>query len=88
MVCGLSFAGGENKKYSFHWRPMACCIFGSIRRQFYLLRRGCQRFSRSDDGQIWRGEPPAGTPVQRGIVPGGEFWGQGGVPEVIFPEGF
>jgi len=33
-------------------------------------------------------EPPAGTPIQRGVVPGGEFGGEGGVPEVFFPEGF
>lgn len=33
-------------------------------------------------------EPPAGTPIQRGTVPGGEFGGRGGVPEVVFPEGF
>lgn len=33
-------------------------------------------------------EPPAGTPIQRGLVPGGEFGGVGGVPEVLFPEGF
>ncbi len=33
-------------------------------------------------------EPPAGTPIQRGIVPGGEYGGAGRVPEVIFPEGF
>jgi RHS repeat-associated protein len=33
-------------------------------------------------------EPPPGTPIQRGIVPGGEFGGRGGVPEVMFPEGF
>jgi RHS repeat-associated protein len=33
-------------------------------------------------------EPPAGTPIQRGTVPGGEFGGRGRVPEVIFPEGF
>jgi RHS repeat-associated protein len=32
--------------------------------------------------------PPAGTQIQRGIVPGGEFGGAGGVPEVIFPKGF
>jgi YD repeat-containing protein len=32
--------------------------------------------------------PPAGTPIQRGMVPGGEFGGKGGVPEVLFPEGF
>lgn len=32
--------------------------------------------------------PPAGTPIQRGIVSGGEFGGTGGVPEVIFPNGF
>jgi RHS repeat-associated protein len=32
--------------------------------------------------------PPAGTPIQRGIVPGGEFGGAGGMPEVIFPKGF
>jgi len=32
--------------------------------------------------------PPAGTPIQRGIVPGGEFGGTGGVGEVIFPSGF
>lgn len=32
--------------------------------------------------------PPPGTPIQRGIVPGGEFGGAGGVPEVFFPEGF
>jgi len=31
--------------------------------------------------------PPAGTPIQRGIVPGGEFGGVGGHPEVIFPRG-
>jgi hypothetical protein len=31
--------------------------------------------------------PPAGTPIQRGIVPGGEFGGVGGHPEVIFPKG-
>jgi hypothetical protein len=29
-----------------------------------------------------------GTPIQRGLVPGGEFGGRGGVPEVYFPEGF
>ncbi|MBK8402495.1 MAG: hypothetical protein IPL29_16060 [Propionivibrio sp.] len=33
-------------------------------------------------------EPPVGTPIQRGIVPGGEFGGVGGVPEVRFPRGF
>lgn len=33
-------------------------------------------------------EPPAGTPIQRGIVPGGEFGRRGGIPEVFFPEGF
>lgn len=33
-------------------------------------------------------EPPAGTPVQRGVVPVGEFGGRGGVPEVYLPEGF
>jgi len=33
-------------------------------------------------------QPPAGTAVQRGIVPGGQFGGAGGVPEVIFPNGF
>ncbi len=32
-------------------------------------------------------EPPAGTPIQRGVVPGGQYGGSGGVPEVIFPEG-
>lgn len=32
--------------------------------------------------------PPAGTLIQRGIVPGGEFGGVGGVPEVIFTKGF
>ena len=32
--------------------------------------------------------PPAGTPIQRGIVPGGQFGGAGGYPEVIFPKGF
>ncbi len=31
--------------------------------------------------------PPAGTPIQRGTVPGGEFGGVGGHPEVIFPKG-
>lgn len=33
-------------------------------------------------------EPPAGTLIQRGIVPGGEYGGVGLVPEVIFPKGF
>jgi RHS repeat-associated protein len=33
-------------------------------------------------------EPPPGTPIQRGVVPGGQFGGVGGVPEVIFPQGF
>jgi hypothetical protein len=33
-------------------------------------------------------QPPAGTPIQRGIVPGGEFGGVGGAEEVIFPKGF
>jgi RHS repeat-associated protein len=33
-------------------------------------------------------EPPVGTPIQRGFVPGGQFGGIGGVPEVYFPEGF
>jgi hypothetical protein len=33
-------------------------------------------------------EPPPGTPIQRGIVPGGQFGGEGQVPEVYFPEGF
>ncbi len=33
-------------------------------------------------------EPPAGTAIQRGIVPGGVFGGAGGVPEVFFPEGW
>lgn len=33
-------------------------------------------------------EPPAGTPIQRGTVPGGEFGGVGEVPEVLFPKGF
>ena len=33
-------------------------------------------------------EPPPGTPIQRGIVPGGEFGGRGGIPEVFFPGGF
>jgi RHS repeat-associated protein len=29
--------------------------------------------------------PRAGTPIQRGIVPGGQYGGQGGYDEVIFP---
>ncbi len=33
-------------------------------------------------------QPPAGTPIQRGIVPGGQYGGVGGVEEVIFPGGF
>jgi len=33
-------------------------------------------------------QPPPGTLIQRGIVPGGEFGGVGGVPEVRFPNGF
>jgi RHS repeat-associated protein len=33
-------------------------------------------------------EPPAGTPIQYGTVPGGEFGGSGGAPEVFFPKGF
>jgi RHS repeat-associated protein len=33
-------------------------------------------------------EPPPGTPIQRGIVPGGQYGGQGGVPEVFFPKGW
>jgi len=33
-------------------------------------------------------QPPPGTLIQRGIVPGGEFGGVGGVPEVRFPRGF
>ncbi len=32
--------------------------------------------------------PPAGTPIQRGIVPGGQNGGVGGVGEVFFPRGF
>lgn len=32
--------------------------------------------------------PPAGTPIKRGTVPGGEFGGVGGAPEAIFPQGF
>jgi len=32
--------------------------------------------------------PPLGTPIQRGIVPGGQYGGVGGVPEVLFPQGF
>lgn len=31
--------------------------------------------------------PPVGTPIQRGLVPGGEYGGVGGFPEVIFPKG-
>jgi RHS repeat-associated protein len=33
-------------------------------------------------------QPPPGTPIQRGIVPGGQFGGAGGAQEVIFPSGF
>ncbi|HTS04333.1 MAG TPA: RHS repeat-associated core domain-containing protein [Candidatus Eisenbacteria bacterium] len=33
-------------------------------------------------------EPPPGTTIQRGIVPGGQYGGRGGVPEVFFPEDF
>ncbi len=33
-------------------------------------------------------EPPAGTIIQRGVVPGGVFGGVGRVPEVFFPVGF
>jgi RHS repeat-associated protein len=33
-------------------------------------------------------QPPAGTPIQRGTVPGGQFGGAGGAQEVIFPSGF
>lgn len=33
-------------------------------------------------------QPPPGTLIQRGIVPGGEFGGVGGVQEVLFPKGF
>jgi len=32
--------------------------------------------------------PPPGTPIQRGVVPGGQYGGVGGVQEVIFPSGF
>lgn len=31
---------------------------------------------------------PECTPIRRGIVPGGELGGRGGVPEVLFPFGF
>jgi hypothetical protein len=33
-------------------------------------------------------EPPAGTPIQYGTVPGGEFGGSGGAPEGFFPKGY
>jgi RHS repeat-associated protein len=33
-------------------------------------------------------EPPPGTPIQRGTVPGGEYGGIGGVSEVRFPYGY
>ena len=33
-------------------------------------------------------EPPAGTPIQRGVVPGGQYGGVGEAEEVIFPKGF
>jgi hypothetical protein len=33
-------------------------------------------------------QPPPGTAIQRGIVPGGEFGGEGGAEEVIFIEGY
>lgn len=32
--------------------------------------------------------PPPGTPIQRGIVPGLQYGGRGGVPEVYFPNEF
>jgi len=32
--------------------------------------------------------PPSGTPIQRGIVPGGQFGGSGGAQEVYFPDEF
>ena len=32
--------------------------------------------------------PPPGTPIQSGIVLGGQYGGVGGVEEVIFPSGF
>jgi RHS repeat-associated protein len=32
--------------------------------------------------------PPAGTAIQRGVVPGGENGGIGGAEEVVFPDGF
>ncbi len=32
--------------------------------------------------------PPPGTAIQRGIVPGSQYGGRGGVPEVYFPEEF
>jgi hypothetical protein len=32
--------------------------------------------------------PPPRTAIQRGIVPGGQYRGRGGVPEVYFPEEF
>jgi RHS repeat-associated protein len=33
-------------------------------------------------------EAPECIPIRRGIVPGGEFGGTGGIPEVLFPFGF
>jgi len=33
-------------------------------------------------------EPPSGTFIKRGVVPGGEYGGRGGVAEVYFPEGY
>jgi len=32
-------------------------------------------------------EAPVGTPIKRGITPGGEFGGSGGAIEIFFPEG-
>lgn len=32
--------------------------------------------------------PPRGTIIQLGIVPGGQYGGRGGVPEVYFPDEF
>ena len=37
---------------------------------------------------FWVLEPPPGTPIQYGTVPGGEFGGSGGAPEVFFPKGY
>ena len=73
-VQGGTYAFPEEQFLKFQSNPLTIKYFGDLPGEAPTVY-----------GRI---TPPAGTPIQRGIVPGGQFGGAGGAQEAYFPNDF